>query len=72
MCNLRTYLITETMNWTFISFFIFLGLVLTGISTGPIYSLVTSDNSSAFSLGEVLAALFRVYFLYQFIACPVE
>jgi hypothetical protein len=57
--------VNETLNWSFILLLILIILVLISLSI-IIFIKVTSDTSSAFSLGAFLVAFFSVFITYQY------
>ncbi|KAJ5632668.1 hypothetical protein N7490_009007 [Penicillium lividum] len=59
--------VNESLSWGTLLLSIL--VVLTAISISVIlYAKITLDNSSAFSLGAFVAALFTVYLTYQYFA----
>ncbi|RDW79078.1 uncharacterized protein DSM5745_05930 [Aspergillus mulundensis] len=59
--------INEGLNWVFVLPFMLVMLLAVGVSV-IIYAALTSDNSSAFSLGAFLVSLLTVYLTYQYLA----
>lgn len=58
--------INEKLNWATILLGILTGLIAISVAV-IIYSIFTSDDSSAFGLGAFLAALLTIYVTYQYL-----
>jgi hypothetical protein len=57
--------INESLNWAVILLSILLILLAIGVVV-IVYTVITSDNSSAFGLGAFIVTLFTVYLTYQY------
>ncbi len=63
--------VNEDLNWPYILLLIWAALITSGVIV-VIYAALTSDSSSAFSLGAFLVALLTVYVTYQYFAWKEE